>query len=120
MKVLIVDDEQVNTQLTVLILQNLGIRNDSITTAENGKEALDLCRNQDFDIVLMDVRMPLMNGVEATKEIKKIKNMYIIAFTTFSQHEIEREYGNINFDGYITKPVKKESLKKVLYERVSN
>lgn len=118
MKILIVDDEEVNTQLAVLIFKNMGIK--TITTAENGKEAFEICKNQNFDIVFMDIRMPLMNGVEATKQIKQIKNMYIVALTTFSIDDLKREYGDTNFDAYIQKPIKKESFQKVLLERVSN
>jgi len=82
-----------------------------VTTAENGREAIDLCKKEDFDLILMDIRMPVINGVEATKEIKKFKNITIIAFTTFSATDIQKIYDYSGFNGFLQKPVNKQTFK---------
>lgn len=103
MKVLIVDDESENIMILEGILRRkIGIQN--IIKAENGKEAVDLCQDNDFDAIFMDIRMPVMNGVEATREIKKIKDVKIVACTAHTIEEIKKSYGEYKFDYHIIKP----------------
>lgn len=120
MKILVVDDDEFNLSLSVRFLEKMGF---DLTTAENGREAVDLCKNQDFDIIFMDIRMPVMNGFEATKEIKKTKDIAIIAFTTHHIIEIKKEYEDAGFDGILQKPVSeknfKEFFEKQYYLKVS-
>lgn len=110
MRILIVDDESLNIMLLETILKRLGLVN--ITTAENGQEAFDLCKNNDFDIIFMDMRMPVMGGAEATKKIKEIKTVNIVALTTYDIKEIQKEYLEAGFDNYIQKPIRKEMFEK--------
>jgi CheY-like chemotaxis protein len=120
MKVLVVDDEELNLSLSVRFLEKMGF---DLTTADNGKDAFESCKNQDFDLIFMDVRMPIMNGFEATKNIKKIKNIIIIAFTTYSINDILKDYEDAGFDGILQKPVSeknfKEFFEKQYYLKVS-
>ena len=80
--------------------------------AKNGKEAVDLCLNNDnIDLVLMDIRMPGMNGIEATQKIKEHKReLKIIGQTAFAHDNDREKCLNAGFDNYISKPIKIETL----------
>ncbi|HDQ40061.1 MAG TPA: PAS domain S-box protein [Desulfonatronum sp.] len=91
--------------------------------AEDGQQALDLLAAQDFDVILMDVQMPLINGVEATKAIRESaslgdkKDIPIIALTAYAMTGDKEKFLGDGMDDYLAKPVKMEDLAKVL-ERV--
>ncbi|MDX1829687.1 MAG: PAS domain S-box protein [Lutibacter sp.] len=113
-KVLIAEDEEVN----VLYLETIihAFADCTIIHAKNGKEAVDIIKqDKTINIILMDLKMPVMNGFEATKEIKKIRpNAIIIAQTAYStnnEKEKALEYGCSEF---ISKPIDKEKIKTVL------
>lgn len=106
--VLVVDDIIDNLSL---IVHNFEHTNLSVTTAENGKQAVRLAKQQDFDLILMDIRMPVLDGYEAAKIIKQIKpHIPIVALTaSVMVDEFERAKRD-NFDGYLRKPVLKAEL----------
>lgn len=83
-----------------------------IIWAKNGKEAVDLCLNNDnIDIVLMDLKMPGMDGFEATRKIKELKKeVKIIGQTAYAQDNEREKCLNAGFDNYIAKPIKIEDL----------
>ncbi|MGV8146430.1 MAG: response regulator transcription factor [Alkaliphilus sp.] len=103
MHILIVDDD-------ALIRDSLKIMFDldedfiEITTASNGQEALEACNKKEFDVVLMDIRMPIMDGVLATKKIKEqFKDIKIIILTTFKEDEYIKQAIKNGAEGYILK-----------------
>ena len=83
-----------------------------IVKAANGKEAVELITgNQNIDVVLMDIRMPVMDGMEAMKAIKKIRpGMPVIAQTAYAMSIDRSLFLDNGFDDYITKPLDKRSL----------
>ena len=107
--VLIVEDIKSSYELLKMVLEKKGI---NTLRAKNGKEAIKNCNeNLDIDLVLMDINMPVMNGYEATKQIKKNKpNLPIIAQTAYAIAGDRKKSIDAGCDDYITKPIKKEKL----------
>jgi CheY-like chemotaxis protein len=82
--------------------------------ALNGLKAVEICRNETVDMVLMDIKMPEVNGYEAALEIRKIKPVLpIIAQTAVADQAEMARYQHV-FDDYITKPFTKEKLIRVI------
>ncbi len=107
-KVLIVEDEPSNQQLLKLFLQPTHA---VLLMCENGLEALEIINHQDIDIVLMDIKMPVMNGLEATMKIKKIKpEIPIIIQTAYAMANEREDAFKAGCDAYLAKPVKKVQL----------
>ena len=109
-KALVVDDTEVNRELLCNILLSAGIE---INEAENGKEAIDQVEKFKPDIIFMDLRMPVMDGEEATREIKRLygsDRFKIVAITaTVFDHERKEIFTHM-FDDYITKPFRIERI----------
>jgi two-component system, cell cycle response regulator DivK len=79
--------------------------------ARNGLSAIEICKNQSPDLVLMDIQMPVMSGYEATKRIKEMKpHIPIIAQTAFAMENDKERILSIGCDEYISKPLKLEIL----------
>jgi CheY-like chemotaxis protein len=105
---LVADDNQINVFVIKQFLNNWGVK---ISVAENGEEALNLALANDFDIVLMDLHMPIMDGFEATKEILKQKpNTKIIAITATTEDEVGYGIANAGMVGFVMKPFQPEDL----------
>lgn len=104
-KVLIVDDDPTGRKLCRLQLTKLGF---DTTTAENGAEAVGLCETQKFDVILMDVQMPGMDGFSATRAIRKQEKTRtpIIALTANAMPEDREKSLESGMDDYVTKPMK--------------
>ena len=83
-----------------------------ILWAKNGKEAVELClKNDNIDLVLMDIKMPKMNGFEATQKIKEHKrDLTIIGQTAYAHDNDHHKCLNAGFDNYIAKPIKIDTL----------
>lgn len=111
--ILIAEDDNINFLLLKKILQ---LRNYTILRAKNGQEAVDICRvNTDIDLVFMDVKMPVMNGLDAFKIIKKTNpDLIVIAQTAYSSAEDKEMILNLGFKNYITKPLNKEKIFELL------
>ena len=110
---LIVDDIYMNRLLLKEIIKDLC---DEIKEAANGKEAIDIIKNENVDIILMEIEMPVMNGVETTKYIRNEmsypKNtLPIIALTAHNPYDFFESYHNAGFKQLLTKPY---SFKKIL------
>ncbi|HBS88953.1 MAG: hypothetical protein A2W91_05870 [Bacteroidetes bacterium GWF2_38_335] len=117
-KILIADDEHVNI---ILIKEMLSGSEIDFICAANGVEALTFCENDsEISLVLMDIKMPEMNGIEATQKIKKFNpELKIIALTAYGLDiEIEK-YKECGFDNYLTKPVNYEVLMTLLKKYLS-
>ena len=107
--VLVADDIDVNYKLIEEILIPTKAK---VLWAKDGKEAVDLCLNNDnIDLVLMDIRMPVMDGIEATQKIKEHNSeLKIIGQTAFAHDNDREKCLNAGFDNYISKPIKIETL----------
>jgi PAS domain S-box-containing protein len=108
-KILVVDDVPYNRSLVLAYLENYNLH---LFEAENGEMAVDLCKAYDFDLVFMDIRMPGMNGYEATELIKKAKESAHIPIVALTASTMRSEIQKLEdmFDGYLRKPVQKKSL----------
>jgi CheY-like chemotaxis protein/signal transduction histidine kinase len=111
-RILVVDDDQINVLSFKVILRNLKYDSD---IALDGLEAIDILKKKEYDIVLMDMHMPKMNGVETIKAIRgmNIKQPKIIVFTGYKLDEIEG-INEIQYDGYIGKPIDPKKIEKIL------
>ena len=112
-KTLLVDDKQVNRKVGGLILNKLDFEVDE---AENGEEAYKKAVNGNYDVVFMDIQMPIMNGVEATKQIRKtlMEDSPIIVGLTANAMEGDGDYYlKQGMDFYIMKPITSEKIIKV-------
>lgn len=114
-KICIVEDDETNRFVIAEFLKSLHVPEENIYTAINGKDAIDICKTHKIDMCLMDLLMPVMDGFEASKEIKKFKNPPTIVVISASILDTDRQKcSKIGVDGYLTKPIKKEDLQNVL------
>ena len=101
MKVLIVDDEEM---IRGVLKEYVEFEGGQAFEAADGMQAVKMCRENDFDIILMDVMMPKLDGFSAVKEIKKIKNISVIMLSARGE-EYDKLFGfEIGADDYVTKP----------------
>ncbi|QIE59600.1 response regulator [Rasiella rasia] len=101
-RILIVEDNRINQTVTKKILENDGVL---CEIAENGEEAIECVENETYDLVLMDINMPVKNGIEATQEIRKFnKNIPIIALTAVEVEEIRYRIFDCGMNDIIVKP----------------
>jgi len=118
--VLVAEDHPVNQRITTRFLEKLGI---SWEVVANGEEALQALKRRDFDLVLMDVQMPVMDGLEATLAIRKFEGLRgthvpIVALTANVLEEHRKEAQQAGFDDYLAKPVKLEELRARIHKWV--
>jgi signal transduction histidine kinase/CheY-like chemotaxis protein len=109
LKIMIADDDEVSGQFVSIILAHYY---SELLIAQNGAEAVEMCRkNPDIDVVLMDIQMPVMNGYEATKQIREFnKKIIIIAQTAYALYGDKEKSIDVGCNDYISKPIKKEEL----------
>ena len=110
--VLIVEDDIFNFMYIKEVIELSYPRKIKIFHVENGSDAVDFCRNHNnIKIVLMDIKMPVMNGYEATIAIKKIRpSLPIIAQTAYAMHEDKLKAIKAGCNDYFAKPVKREAI----------
>ncbi len=118
-RVLVAEDDRVSRISLTRFLQMLGC---TVATAATGREALEMLREESYDVVLMDVQMPVMNGVEATKAIRQGKagpdkaKTPIIALTAFAMAQDKEKFLESGMSDYLAKPVELEILRKMLLQ----
>jgi CheY-like chemotaxis protein len=109
--VLLVEDNEINQQVASEILQGAGLR---VNLANNGQEAIDAINENEYDAVLMDVQMPVMDGYTATREIRNLKseirNIPIIAMTAHAMAGDEEKSLKAGMNGHVTKPIDPDQL----------
>jgi CheY-like chemotaxis protein len=112
-RVLIVDDEEVNAMFLEAVFQGTGVQT---LLAKNGHEAVELCKNiSGIDLVLMDLKMPVMNGLKATQEIRKFNTkLPIIAQTALASEEDIQRCSLVGCNDSITKPIEIQELLKMV------
>jgi len=118
LNILVAEDNRVNQRVAMRMLEKRGHKT---TLAENGREVLALLESQTFDLILMDVQMPVMSGVDATVEIRKQeqksgRHVPIYAMTANAMKGDRERYLSIGMDGYLTKPVLPVELDQLLRE----
>lgn len=118
LEILVVEDNRINQMFLELSLQEAG---HSVRTANHGGEALEMLENADgrpYDIVLMDVQMPVVDGIEATRRIRALPGpaarIPIIALTAFAMQSDRERFMKAGMNGYVTKPVDWEELSRVI------
>jgi CheY-like chemotaxis protein len=118
LRVLVAEDNPVNRKLATRILQNAG---HTVVCALDGQEAIDALSQEHFDIVLMDVQMPRMDGFEATSEIRKRDAALslrtpIVALTANAMKGDRQRCLDAGMDGYVSKPLRSTELLEVMAE----
>ncbi len=115
--ILLVEDNPVNQLLAKKLLEKQAHK---VTAVENGQKAIDCLAHDQFDLILMDVQMPVMDGVEATKRIRNDTsgkfnpNIPIVAMTAHAMKGDRESFMDIGMDGYISKPIDRDKLENVI------
>ncbi len=118
--ILIAEDEEVNyLYFETLLFDDLNF-NCKLYHAKNGQEAVDMCKNYpEIELVLMDLKMPELNGFEATAQIKKLRNnLPVIAQTAYSTNEERKQAKKAGCDDFISKPIQEKTLFNILNEYI--
>jgi PAS domain S-box-containing protein len=113
LRLLLAEDNSVNQTLAIRVLEKLG---HCVALAVNGVEAIEMLRREPFDLVLMDIQMPVMGGVEATRRIREAElntgtHIPIIAMTAHAMAGDAEKYLQAGMDGYVSKPVQVNLLR---------
>ena len=117
LKIAVAEDNKANQQVILMMLRRLGWESEF---AGNGQELLDLVRDKDFDLIFMDVQMPLMDGLEATRRLRAgeagvgVKDVKIIALTANALSGDETRCLESGMDAYMSKPLKLSTLKQTI------
>jgi len=113
LRILVTEDDKINQKIALKVLNKLGYKPD---LAANGKEALEMVGDGDYDVILMDVQMPVMDGLEATRMMRLCLNTQpvIIAMTANAMQGDRQECLKAGMDDYISKPIKFEDLLSIL------
>lgn len=123
LNLLIAEDNELNQKLIIRLLKNRGHQ---CTLALNGKEAINKLKESDFDAIFMDIQMPVMDGVEATKLIRKDKSgkfdpqIPIVAVTAYAFEEDKYKFFDAGMNEFIPKPINNKKLDSVLKMLINN
>ena len=117
--ILLVEDNKINQKVARIMLKNMG---HTIKIAENGEEAVSCFMDQSFDLILMDIQMPIMNGIEATARIREMESRNnrsrphtpIIALTANAMKGDRERFIGAGMDDYISKPIKKMIFSQII------
>jgi len=118
LKILLAEDNKINAKVTTLFLSKMGHIS---KVAENGEEVMRILEKESFDVILMDLEMPVVSGIDATEMIRNgecehiPKDIPIIAMTAHTEDEIKDLYPDIEVDGYLTKPLDKNKIAEILH-----
>jgi CheY-like chemotaxis protein len=110
LNILLVEDNELNQKFAIAVIRKLGHQ---VDLAENGLICLEKFKEKKYDIILMDIQMPEMNGIEATKAIRQIealeaegKHIPIIAVTAFALEQDRKNCAEAGMDDFLAKPFK--------------
>jgi signal transduction histidine kinase/CheY-like chemotaxis protein len=111
LRILLAEDNVVNQKVAIMLLSRMGYRADAVT---NGQEAIEALQRQPYDVVLMDIQMPILDGMEATLQIRRMlpdeQQPYIIAMTAHTLGDVRDRYQAAGMDECIGKPFRLEDL----------
>ncbi len=117
-KILVVEDNKINQMITKKILTKMDLNCDIV---DNGEEAVERIRANDYNIILMDIHMPGISGIEATKIVRSFdKELTIFALTAVTIEDKMQEFEEAGFTDIIPKPFKQEEFEKKLYNALAN
>jgi CheY-like chemotaxis protein len=120
LRILLAEDNAVNQKLALRILEQMGYRAD---VASNGLEAVESIERQTYDVILMDVQMPEMDGLDATREIRKLTNAaqpHIVAMTANAMEGDREMCIAAGMNDYISKPIRVNELVEALLKAKRN
>jgi len=109
-KILVVDDNEINRRVIFGLLVGHDLR---LKEAENGRHALDIMEKESFDLVLMDIHMPIMDGIVTFQTMSKsdrLKNIPVIALTANAMSGDQEKYISMGMHGYIAKPISHDEM----------
>ena len=120
-EILLVEDNHINQIVAVNTLKKLGVKP---KVANNGVEALEILKTKSFDLILMDIQMPLMNGIETTINIRQLadhgkRNIPIIALSADAYSNNVKEALDAGMNAYLTKPFKPEDLYETIRDNLA-
>ena len=122
LKILVVDDNEVNQRLAILIFRKMGFKCD---VSSDGKEAFEMYQKKAYDLIFMDLQMPVMGGLESTKLIRAFENdsetlkrATIIALTGSELQENRESCIEVGMDDFIEKPMRVETLNQFIHPLV--
>jgi signal transduction histidine kinase/DNA-binding response OmpR family regulator len=114
--ILVAEDNLVNQKLIHKLLSRVGLE---VTLVGNGEDAVDYTRSGHYDLILMDMQMPILGGEDATKLIREENNVPIVAFTANVMHEQVQGYLQAGFDDVLPKPIDQKKLYEILGVQLS-
>ncbi|PHS38164.1 MAG: hypothetical protein COB07_09050 [Sulfurovum sp.] len=120
---LVAEDNSINQKLIQNVLNGLGV---DVTLVDNGKEALELRQRNEYDIIFMDIQMPVMGGIEATGKIMEYETTHrkhhvpIVAVTANALEGDREKYISEGMDNYLSKPIELDQIKLLIEEYVSH
>ena len=122
LRILVTDDNPINQKVTTSLVENMGHRVDVVS---NGKEAVEAFKFIPYDVVLMDLQMPEMDGFEASLQIRLLKNQdarrtSVIAITAHARKEDQQKCLAWGFDDYVAKPILPAELKAAIERTITN
>lgn len=120
LKALVAEDNLINQRLIKILLQEYNLQ---VTTAGDGEEAVNLCMSNEYQIIFMDIDMPIKDGILATQEIKQQRNpslphMPIVALTALAMEGDRERILDEGLDDYLSKPLTREKLEYVLHKHL--
>lgn len=115
LKILVAEDDKHNIFTMRELLINLGYKKENITFAQDGDECVRLSSSDNYDVILMDIIMPKINGIEATRIIKRNSHHPMIIAVSAAVHSSDKaKCQGVGFDGYLSKPIIKDRLEAAL------
>lgn len=119
-KILIVDDSDQNRSLLQDVLSFYGF---TVLLAKDGAEGVAMAREQSPDLILMDIQMPIMNGIEAGKKLRAdplTREIRMLALSAFNLLEDDENFFATGFDGYIAKPINIRQLPQIIEQHLGS
>ena len=116
-KVLVAEDNPSNQKLIAILLQKMGLE---VSLADDGLQAVEQCGQQTFDVILMDMQMPNLNGYDATRQLRSQGvRTPIIAVTANAMSGDEQKCISVGCDGYLSKPIDRQKLEELIGQHLS-
>jgi CheY-like chemotaxis protein len=116
-KILLTEDKKINQEIIIGILENSIFQ---IDIANNGKEAVDKYKQDEYSLILMDIDMPIMNGYEATRLIRlENKDIPIVALTAHKSYESRCKTKEVGMNEYLSKPVEPKRLYETFFRYIN-
>jgi CheY-like chemotaxis protein len=117
----VVEDNEINSMIVIKFLNKWGLQTE---LAENGKIALDMVKRKPYDLIIMDLEMPVMTGYESAAEIRKLKNpkrnsIPIIALSASAMLDVQAKIFSLGMNAFVLKPFNPSDLKKKIKDILS-